>query len=65
MIQAKSANDDLLFASVQLFEDRQDQIQGILEKLDAREQEIIIRRFGLDHRHEPLTLKEVGETMGV
>jgi RNA polymerase primary sigma factor/RNA polymerase sigma factor len=44
---------------------RQDQIQGILEKLDAREQEIIIRRFGLDHRHEPLTLKEVGETMGV
>ena len=44
---------------------RQDQINKILEKLDEREQQIIIRRFGLDHRQEPLTLKEVGESLGV
>jgi RNA polymerase primary sigma factor/RNA polymerase sigma factor len=44
---------------------RTDQIQKILHKLDQREQQIIVRRFGLDHRFEPLTLKEVGEAMGV
>jgi RNA polymerase primary sigma factor/RNA polymerase sigma factor len=44
---------------------RADQIQKILHKLDQREQQIIVRRFGLDHRFEPLTLKEVGEAMGV
>jgi RNA polymerase primary sigma factor len=41
------------------------QIGRILERLDEREQKIIINRFGLDHSHEPLTLKEVGEEMGV
>jgi RNA polymerase primary sigma factor/RNA polymerase sigma factor len=41
------------------------QIGRILERLDEREQKIIINRFGLDHTHEPLTLKEVGEEMGV
>lgn len=44
---------------------RQEQINKILEKLDEREQQIIIRRYGLDHRQEPLTLKEVGESLGV
>ncbi len=44
---------------------RQSQITSILNRLDEREQQIIIRRFGLDHSHEPLTLKEVGEVMGV
>lgn len=44
---------------------RQKQINRILNRLDQREQQIIIRRFGLDHGHEPLTLKEVGEEMGV
>ena len=44
---------------------RTDQIQKILHTLDQREQQIIVRRFGLDHRYEPLTLKEVGEAMGV
>ena len=44
---------------------RQDQIHRILGLLDEREQQIIIRRFGLDHQNEPLTLKEVGETLGV
>jgi len=44
---------------------RQTQINRILHKLDQREQEIIIRRFGLGHSVEPSTLKEVGEVMGV
>jgi RNA polymerase primary sigma factor/RNA polymerase sigma factor len=44
---------------------RETQIGRILERLDEREQRIIIRRFGLDHAQEPLTLKEVGAEMGV
>ncbi|MHB8971882.1 MAG: sigma-70 family RNA polymerase sigma factor [Pirellulaceae bacterium] len=43
----------------------QRQIGRILSRLDEREQKIIISRFGLDHRQEPLTLKEVGHEMGV
>jgi RNA polymerase sigma factor (sigma-70 family) len=45
--------------------DRLEKIQRILAKLDEREQQIIIGRFGLDHNREPLTLKEVGAEMGV
>ena len=45
--------------------DRLDKIQRILARLDEREQQIIIGRFGLDHNREPLTLKEVGAEMGV
>lgn len=41
------------------------QINRILNRLDHREQQIIIRRFGLDHSQEPLTLKEVGAELGV
>ena len=41
------------------------QIGKILERLDEREQKIIISRFGLDYTQEPLTLKEVGQEMGV
>jgi len=44
---------------------REKQVGRILERLDEREQKIIISRFGLDHGHEPLTLKEVGAEMGV
>jgi RNA polymerase primary sigma factor/RNA polymerase sigma factor len=44
---------------------REQQIGRILEKLDDREQKIIISRFGLDYTQEPLTLKEVGQEMGV
>ena len=33
--------------------------------MDDREQKIIISRFGLDYNHEPQTLKEVGEQLGV
>jgi RNA polymerase primary sigma factor/RNA polymerase sigma factor len=39
--------------------------RNLLSRLDDREQRIIISRFGLDHQHEPLTLKEVGEDLGV
>ncbi|REK17650.1 MAG: RNA polymerase subunit sigma-70 [Planctomycetota bacterium] len=44
---------------------REAQIGKILSRLDEREQKIIISRFGLDHGHEPQTLKEVGVQMGV
>lgn len=44
---------------------RQSQVEKILSRLDEREAKIIISRFGLDHSQEPLTLKEVGEEMGV
>ena len=45
--------------------DRVEKIRKILRKLDEREQQIVISRFGLDHSREPLTLKEVGAEMGV
>jgi len=44
---------------------RIEQINKVLARLDEREQKIIISRFGLDYRQEPLTLKEVGAEMGV
>ena len=44
---------------------REQQIGRILRRLDEREQKIIIGRFGLDHRQEPQTLKEVGAELGV
>jgi RNA polymerase primary sigma factor/RNA polymerase sigma factor len=44
---------------------RKQQIVKILSRLDEREQKIIISRFGLDHSHEPQTLKQVGAEMGV
>ena len=44
---------------------REKQIREILERLDDREQQIIISRFGLDYSEEPQTLKEVGAKMGV
>jgi RNA polymerase primary sigma factor len=44
---------------------RETQINRILNRLDYREQQIIIRRFGLDRSQEPLTLKEVGAELGV
>jgi len=45
--------------------DRESKVQRILRRLDDREQQIIIGRFGLDHSREPLTLKEVGVELGV
>jgi len=45
--------------------DRLLQVGKFLGRLDSREQTIIIRRYGLDHQHEPQTLKEVGSALGV
>jgi RNA polymerase primary sigma factor/RNA polymerase sigma factor len=45
--------------------DRLQQVGKFLNRLDSREQTIIIRRYGLDHEHEPQTLKEVGSALGV
>jgi RNA polymerase primary sigma factor len=48
---------------------REAQVERILERLDERERRIIIRRFGLRRGLEPgresLTLKQVGAEMGV
>jgi RNA polymerase primary sigma factor/RNA polymerase sigma factor len=44
---------------------RETQVERILDRLDEREQQIIISRFGLNRGHEPLTLKQVGVEMGV
>jgi RNA polymerase primary sigma factor/RNA polymerase sigma factor len=44
---------------------REEQVRKILGRLDEREQKIIISRFGLDYQKEPLTLKEVGDDLGV
>jgi RNA polymerase primary sigma factor/RNA polymerase sigma factor len=45
--------------------DRLQQVGRFLDRLDSREQTIIIRRYGLDRGHEPQTLKEVGTALGV
>ena len=44
---------------------RESQVQRILDRLDDREQKIIVRRFGLRRGEEPLTLKQVGAELGV
>ena len=44
---------------------RETQVERILDRLDEREQQIIVSRFGLNRGHEPLTLKQVGAEMGV
>ena len=45
--------------------DRLQQVGKFLDRLDSREQTIIIRRYGLDHERDPQTLKEVGSALGV
>ncbi|MEM9644341.1 MAG: sigma-70 family RNA polymerase sigma factor, partial [Planctomycetota bacterium] len=44
---------------------RKRELSKILNRLDEREQRIITARFGLSRGSEPLTLKEVGEQLGV
>jgi RNA polymerase sigma factor (sigma-70 family) len=46
-------------------QDRLAKIQRVLRRLDDRERQIIVGRFGLDHSREPRTLKEVGAELGV
>jgi RNA polymerase primary sigma factor/RNA polymerase sigma factor len=45
--------------------DRLHQVEKFLDRLEPREQTIIIRRYGLDHEQAPQTLKEVGSALGV
>jgi RNA polymerase primary sigma factor len=44
---------------------RQMLVEKIMERLDPREQTIIMRRFGLSRGHDSLTLKQVGAELGV
>ena len=44
---------------------REAQVERILGRLDEREQQINISRFGLRRGDEPLTLKQVGAELGV
>ena len=44
---------------------RKSEVTEMLNNLDDREQQIIIRRFGLDSQYEPQTLQQVGVEMGV
>ena len=55
--------DQYMQESTQL--QREAQVERILGRLDDREQQIIIRRFGLSRGQEPRTLKEVGAELGV
>lgn len=48
-----------------LFAKRQALIQHILDRLDPREHQIIVTRFGLSEGDKPHTLKEVGSQLGV
>lgn len=45
--------------------ERERQVGHLLKCLDQREQEIIMRRFGLADGQHPLKLKEIGAMMGV
>jgi RNA polymerase primary sigma factor/RNA polymerase sigma factor len=44
---------------------RETEVKRILHRLDERERQIIIQRFGLGCGQEPLTLKQVGANLGV
>jgi RNA polymerase primary sigma factor/RNA polymerase sigma factor len=44
---------------------RQRELSKIFDRLDDREQKIIVARYGLGRDNEPLTLKEVGDALGV
>ncbi|MGD9128125.1 MAG: sigma-70 family RNA polymerase sigma factor [Planctomycetia bacterium] len=48
-----------------LFAKRQELIRHILDRLDPREHEIIVTRYGLVEGDRPHTLKEVGSQLGV
>lgn len=53
------------YAAESAHRSRKREIAQILQELDDREQQIIIRRYGLNQNREPLTLKEVGQELGV
>ena len=71
----RTSQDELLTAAIETGtnpfaeevrqSEREQQVGKILDDLEPREREIIVRRFGLKRGTEPLTLKEVGSEMGV
>jgi RNA polymerase primary sigma factor/RNA polymerase sigma factor len=40
-------------------------VQGILDRLDERERQVVTSRFGLTRGQEPQTLKQVGDAIGI
>ena len=44
---------------------RESHVEGILNRLDARERQVVTDSFGLTRGQEPLTLKQVGVVLGV
>ena len=63
LAKADQRTDRLRLESEQ--QQREKQVNRILESLDERERKIVVSRFGLDYSQEPQTLKEVGEMLGV
>lgn len=63
----ESGADDRLSPRVQEEADerRQGEVAKMLERLDLRDRQIIIRRFGLQRGCEPLKLRELSSQMGV
>ncbi len=53
------------FREERLQNERQSRVQEMLEQLDRRERDIIIRHYGLDRDREPMTLKQIGKELGV
>jgi RNA polymerase primary sigma factor len=45
--------------------ERESRVEGILRRLDERERQVVVSRFGLTRGQEPLTLKQVGVALGV
>ncbi|MDR1383598.1 MAG: sigma-70 family RNA polymerase sigma factor [Planctomycetaceae bacterium] len=56
-------NDSFVSEKTQM--ERESQVEHFLQELDAREQRIITRRFGLGQGVQPFTLRQVGEEIGV
>jgi len=44
---------------------REAQVRKILKRLEEREKQIVVSRFGLERGHEPRTLEQIGAQMGV
>ena len=56
--RAKNPEDEMLESDVLA------QVMGLLDNMDSREATVLRMRFGLDD-HEPRTLKEIGESLGL
>jgi len=56
--RAKNPEDEMLEGDILA------QVLGLLETMEPREATVLRMRFGLDD-HEPRTLKEIGESLGL